>query len=389
MAWKRVYATASGEKRYLVEWRPDPSNPRKTSSKTFHRSKDADAFKLEIERREQLGSLYQEEPETFAEFAGLTWLNDKVELTGSGWFGRYQHSVRPSSFQRRKDIRKHLAPFMDVRLDRLNPALVEDEVSSVAAEHPRTAKFLLETVKMVVRAAHVRGQQIDERVLSIKAPKYEPKAHHYLTPRELDELADASSEPHLLRFAAHTGLRPGEIIALRPEDISGGAVHVTRTLYEGVIGPPKRKASVRSVPLTPEARQAVRAQLLRREPGAEYIFCAPWGGPWSNYSNLNRKFRRWCVAAGLGTVDAEGRNYSGPTPHSLRHTFASWAIRLGVDPKELQVLMGHEGIEITMNTYGHLFPGAKESAMARFANLAEVFDADSAAESLRSSGESL
>jgi integrase len=55
------------------------------------------------------------------------------------------------------------------------------------------------------------------------------------------------------------------------------------------------------------------------------------------------------------------------TPHSLRHFFASWAIKQGYPPKELQVLLGHARIGITYDTYGHLFADL-EDAHVRFAN---------------------
>jgi integrase len=55
--------------------------------------------------------------------------------------------------------------------------------------------------------------------------------------------------------------------------------------------------------------------------------------------------------------------------HDLRHTFASLAIKSGAHPKVLQELMGHETWQVTMDTYGHLFPGQKETAMKDLSRL--------------------
>lgn len=51
------------------------------------------------------------------------------------------------------------------------------------------------------------------------------------------------------------------------------------------------------------------------------------------------------------------------TPHEFRHTFAARMIRSGAYPKVLQELLGHSTIKMTMDTYGHLFPGMKRDAI--------------------------
>jgi integrase len=164
-----------------------------------------------------------------------------------------------------------------------------------------------------------------------------------------------------VRFAAETGLRPGECFALRPEDVREGRVYVHQTLYNGVLGPPKRKASIRSVPLSNSALRAVKGRLLHNPHGAQFLFCAPKGGSWNNPSNFNRRWREWCVKAGLAYFTVEEtdkkqiRHYHGPTFHALRHTFAALSIRAGLHAKEIQALMGHDSIETTMDEYGHLY----------------------------------
>jgi integrase len=66
----------------------------------------------------------------------------------------------------------------------------------------------------------------------------------------------------------------------------------------------------------------------------------------------NRGFAPLQVRAGV--VDQDGRPKCGL--HALRHFFASWLIDQGFGPKRIQSLMGHSGIQITFDTYGHLFP---------------------------------
>ena len=52
--------------------------------------------------------------------------------------------------------------------------------------------------------------------------------------------------------------------------------------------------------------------------------------------------------------------------HSLRHTCGAWLARSGAHPKEVQAVMRHSSITLTMDTYGHLFPGQEAETVARF-----------------------
>jgi integrase len=75
----------------------------------------------------------------------------------------------------------------------------------------------------------------------------------------------------------------------------------------------------------------------------------------------NRRFAPLQARAGI--VRPPGRPKYGA--HSLRHFFASWLIDQGFGPKRVQTLMGHSGIQITLDTYAHLFP--QEDDHERFA----------------------
>ena len=58
--------------------------------------------------------------------------------------------------------------------------------------------------------------------------------------------------------------------------------------------------------------------------------------------------------------------------HDLRHTFASLMLAAGVEPKKVQAALGHSSIMVTMDTYGHLMPGAGKDAAHRFAEYLEA-----------------
>jgi integrase len=96
----------------------------------------------------------------------------------------------------------------------------------------------------------------------------------------------------MIRVAAYTGLRHGELCALRDEDLDLGAatVNVTHTLYKGTLGRLKTKAARRSIPLPAVVLREIREQLLRRPQGTGFVFPAPKGGPWDG-AELSRRFK--------------------------------------------------------------------------------------------------
>lgn len=71
----------------------------------------------------------------------------------------------------------------------------------------------------------------------------------------------------------------------------------------------------------------------------------------------------------LKTLNSEGEHLDF---HALRHTTASWLIHCGADIKTVQVVMRHSDINLTMNRYGHLFPGAEADAVGRMRSQFDV-----------------
>ncbi len=147
------------------------------------------------------------------------------------------------------------------------------------------------------------------------------------------------------------------------------------------IGPPKSKAGRRDIPLGTDTVKALNRWLEAR-PASELVFPNEEGGVWSYQNIWNRFWVPLMNHAGLVTdesASATVRNWSKAQaefkqpafgPHMLRHVYASLQIEQGVQPKRLQVLMGHATLKLTMDTYGHLWPDA--DADQRAANVEKV-----------------
>ena len=150
----------------------------------------------------------------------------------------------------------------------------------------------------------------------------------------------------LFTVAAFTGLRLGELLALRWGDVdfTKRLVHVRRSHVLGVDGTPKSH-KVRSVPLIDQAARALD-KLSRREHSTDpddRVFASPTGEVLSQ-DLLRRRFHRAVKAAGLVDLPL----------HDLRHTFGTLAVQ-AFPLSDVKAYMGHANIETTM-IYVHHVP---------------------------------
>ncbi|MDP9181946.1 MAG: site-specific integrase [Actinomycetota bacterium] len=176
----------------------------------------------------------------------------------------------------------------------------------------------------------------------------------------------------LLTVAVGTGLRWGELTALRVEDLQlGGKVphlSVRRAwkrngtgdfAVEGegrfYLGSPKTRESRRKVSLSQPVVDVLRRVTAKRDSG-DLVFPAPEGG---RLDQGNWYAHRWQVA--VRAARAAGLA-SSPRFHDLRHTHAAWLISAGVPLPVIQKRLGHKSIKITVDVYGGLLVQTHEVA---------------------------
>ncbi len=342
MAHVESYRLQDGSKRYRVRWTTVGGHSR---SRSFVLKKDADRFALEQQRRRSLGPLYQAPPETLGEFL-------------PGWLDRYALRVRPSTRDRTRDVTRHLEVFGTTPLDEIRPAAVEDHVAALAKRAPRQAELALRLLKQVLANAKERGHLVDEGVFRVKAPRHEPKEMRFLGWGEVEELAANTVAPYgnMVMLAALTGLRQGELFALRDRnvDLESKMVTVENGTYKGELVPVKTRASRRRVDLSTTAARVFRRQLLARTPNdLGLVFPSPEGAILNDDNFRHRVF----------TPAVRRSKLTGFRFHDLRHTYAALMVAAGAHPKYLQAQMGHSSIRVTLDLYGHLFPDANRGVL--------------------------
>jgi integrase len=243
------------------------------------------------------------------------------------------------------------AGWSDVKIDRLNPT----EIGAWRKALPARSAFGIHKCLRQVLHYAVRAKLIDENPASL-VPNPEPKRTEVetFTLEELD--AVAAELPRPLRavpvFAALTGLRPCEWMALERADVDrrAGIVTVRRTVVEGQVKPyGKTDRSLRAVPLPARAAEALDEHLPRLD--TRILFPGARGGPLALSPFRHREWNPALRAAGL-----EHR-----TVYAMRHTYASLSIAAGVSLFELSRLMGTSPAMID-RTYGHMLPDALDRA---------------------------
>ena len=173
----------------------------------------------------------------------------------------------------------------------------------------------------------------------------------FLDFEEADRLLEAADPQwHLMILTAlRTGLRQGELIPLRWDDVDlpGSKIRVRRSVWKGHVSTPK-SGRFREVPLSAPLEQAFKAHRHLR---GELVFCAG-DGSMLTYTGIRWPLWRACKRAGLRKVGW----------HALRHTFASHLAMKGIPLKVIQELLGHSTIEMTMR-YAHLAPCVHQDAV--------------------------
>lgn len=293
------------------------------------------------------------------------WLNDSAK-----------GSVRASTHVSYEgQLRRYVVPVLgNVKLKKLTAAHVQGLYRSMqdSGLSPRTVRYahavLRRALKQAMRWGMIPRNPCDDADPP-KAGRDEMKPLDREQARQLISVArsDGDRLEALWLLALHTGMRPGELLGLKWEDVDLEArtLLVRRTLSpQGVFAAPKTARSRRRIDLTTGSIETLRrhrkAQLEERLARAglwqdqDLVFPSSVGTPLS-HRNAVRAFKSLLQRAKLPETT---RFYD------LRHTCATLLLSRNVHPKYVQELLGHASIALTLDTYSHVLPGMGGAAGA-------------------------
>ncbi|MEU6128817.1 tyrosine-type recombinase/integrase [Saccharopolyspora sp. NPDC047091] len=348
--------------RWLLRWREPDGTQRK---KSFRRKTDAEQYATTVEHGMMSGSY-------ISPGAG--------KITVGEWTAQWltaQAHVKPTSRNRSEGIvRTHVLPKWErVRLSDVSHAAVQGWIGELGAGlAPASVAKVHRVFSQVMGWAVRNGRLASNPAEGVNLPRVVTTDHRYLNHDQVARLADAC-EPNglVIRLLAYTGLRWGEMAALRTAnvDLDRRRIRVAQSVTEvsGRLewGTPKNHER-RSVPL-PRFLADQLAKHLGGKAADDLVFASPKGGVLRV-----RNFRRAVFDRAVREVGPAGFH-----PHELRHTAASLAIASGADVKLVQQMLGHKSATMTLDLYGHLFPD-------RLDDLADRMDAAVSAPDVPQSG---
>lgn len=299
---------------------------------------------------------------TFEELASI-WLDAKKKTVKHSTFCAYSLTLNI-----------HLLPMFAKQTaiyETQVQTLVDEKIS--AGISVRSVKDMVATLKNIVKfgSKHFGLNYVDWELVY-------PKELHNDRPHTLS----LSSERKLLRYlfdnldsrnigillALYTGMRIGEICALRWEDVNmmervvtvsktfGRIYNVLDRATEQIVSTPKSKSSFRDIPIAPDLFAALR-RLRKHNPTAIYVVGCKMSPkePRTLRDYYNRLLRRL--------------NISKVVFHGLRHTFATRCIEGDCDYKTVSSLLGHSNVTTTLNLYVHPTIDQKRKAINKISKI--------------------
>jgi integrase/recombinase XerD len=286
----------------------------------------------------------------FLEHHGLQW--DQVVLED---LGRFVAWLRLPGGAR--DGRVAMLPWVDPNLA---AATVNRKLSALASFYEFHQRHGVELGELLIRwrpgrrggswqpfLAHLGARPERHRSIGLKAERKPPRELSQAEMITLIDACDRLRDKFLLTLLRSTGLRIGEALGLRHEDIDP---------RRGLIVVRPRRNANRARAKTWSREVPVDAGLFRlysdylhEEYGpldCDYVFVNLWGEPAGHpmsYASVDRLVRRLRTRTGITF-----------SVHLFRHSYATGLLRRGVRPEIAQRLLGHSSISVTTDTYGHL-----------------------------------
>ncbi len=347
-------------------WITDPlSGLRKRVQVSGTTKAEVSARLREMSDRMDSGRSARDHQITFSEFAAL-WLESSLPASDR----------RPSTQWLYDNLtRGHIlgSDLARISLRDLRPSTVERFVMQLRGKGLASSSVRqIYTIGRAIGDAAVRdGLLWQNPFAAVRRPRIEPREAAFLTPEQVRQLLEAAEESRyhpFLAFLVHTGLRRGEALALMWRDIDLDArtlrvrATLTRVRGELTLSEPKTARSRRTVPLSEPAvailqRVRERTALEQRQAlglwvETGFVFVTDVGEPIDPRNAL-----RALEVARRKTKLKEANL------HTLRHSAASVMLTNGVPIPVVSQILGHSGIAITVDVYGHVSPEVSHEAL--------------------------
>jgi integrase len=388
MAYMNEYETKKG-KFYKITVsagiNPTTGKQRQITRRGFKTKKEARAAITQIEYELGLGTYVHQASITFEDFA-------------DDWFKTYKLSVKPSTIRARSLILKQInsvfgkAKIKDITkrnyqmfINELNDAGYKK--NSIAQRHV-VCRMIFKKAKeqRIISEDPTENISLPKEKLTVEDLETKAESVNYLEKEELAVYLETAKEKGLESdyeintFQAYTGMRSGEVCALKWSDIDfeERTVRITKTLFADnnynhyQIMTPKTKSSIRTIQVDQFIIDMLseykrKQNLIKMKHRHEYLnedFVFANLNDYKGYPRLTQvllwRMKRLLKLSG---IDKDIK------PHSLRHTHTSLLAEAGVSLPQIQERLGHKDDQITTSIYLHTTKSVKNQSAELFSNL--------------------
>jgi integrase len=310
------------------------------------------------------------------------------EWVRHSWLPMTEQRVKPTTFYSyKRNLELHVVPVLGSKLlQQLTPPMLNRLYAGLATGSESRKPLSAKTISYIHATVHkVLADAVDTGLLGRNVaagampPRPSRRAAGWINAWEPEDLArflefvqDTRLAP-IWRLSAMTGMRRGEVLGLRWQDLDldRARLSVRQALvavgYEVIHSTPKSH-NARVIDLDAETVAQLRAHRERQEQEK-----AEWGDDYQDHDlvvakengepihphTFSQSFERLIEKANLRTIRL----------HDLRHTHATLALKAGVPVKVISERLGHESPAFTLKQYAHVIPGMQAEAAAQVARL--------------------
>lgn len=365
---------------------------------TIGRSADGKLIRKQVYGKTKIETIEKMNDYSDKNKRGLISKNDKITL--NEWYKTWlfdfkANEIKASTIQRYDVIYRNYVKNSEIggiKLKDLNSITVQNYYNNLIklGKTPITIKILNKALKSCLKYAKKINYIIENCCDNVILPKIQYRGEDKVQVFTLEEqkmfMEVIKDHKHRIEFllTLGTGLRIGELVALRWDDIDfkSGSLKVNKSIWRGYVTidgkrkyvmqetAPKTPSSIREVVIPDKILEELKVQKAKQDEIKEkykeiyndkgYVFANEIGHHILS-DTLSKSFVKVLKDNGIRHVKF----------HSMRHTYATRLFEKGVQLKTVQKLLGHSSIEITADIYTHVMDSEKISAVQKLNDLFE------------------
>lgn len=304
-----------------------------------------------------------------------------VEEFGIKSINANKPNIKPHVYERKMAaFKNYVVPYFGkIKISAIKPMDIQDWQNRLLTTlTPSSAQKYRSIFYNILQDAFINEIIVKNPMQLVKAPKQKSKQNS-LFDEEEDVMPFNNAEIKLIlednqlfehnknfyKLMLFTGMRPGEAVALRWQDIlfDKKQIKIMQTRVAGKDGTPKTMSSMRYVDILPQTLEVLQSQ-QKLTGDKEYLFYTRSGKRYFSHDTLAASFKRLLTR----------NKIKERVLYNLRHTFASQMISQGVDIVWVSKTLGHKDVSITLSTYTKFIQEDEATRFQKLEKFGTIFD---------------